>query len=111
MERIFASALADILGQSPKTARRMLAQLEARHGHAVVGRAGRELYTTWDALERVTPFRRARATFTLKQAASVGRYAALVASLERRVAELEEVVENLRGAVLSGSSACRAVAH
>jgi hypothetical protein len=105
MERIDALELASVLGQSSRTARRMLFQLERQHGRAVVGRcgrAGRELYTTWDALERVTPLRRPRMTIgdgAPKVIASLRRQIASVPNLERRVDELEAAVEELRAKV------------
>ena len=52
-QRIYAADLAKLLGKSPLTARRMLIELEEKHGAAVVRRDGRERHTTMAALERV----------------------------------------------------------
>lgn len=52
-QRIYAADLADLLGKTERTVRRMFEQLEEKHGALVIRHDGRERYTTREQLERV----------------------------------------------------------
>jgi DNA-binding IclR family transcriptional regulator len=57
MTKVLGTAdVARLLGVHRATAHRWLAELERRHGPTVVARAGRKLFTTREALQRVAPF-------------------------------------------------------
>ena len=94
--RIYAAELAHIMGNSVWTARRFLADLEREHGDAAVGRSGRELYTTWPALEQVTPLRREPSSFEQKVINAHRRVFAALARLEERIVQIETDMAELR---------------
>lgn len=55
MTYLYASDIAERRRISVSAARRWLAELEEKHGPLVVGRVGRRLFTTEEALARVVP--------------------------------------------------------
>lgn len=95
--RLYAADLAKLLRKSPLTARRMLIELEEKHGATVVRRDGRERYTTREALGRVDalgPSVRGAHDET-KLMALLRRLVSDVAALATRVSELDERVTDL----------------
>lgn len=99
-ELVCAKELATIIGQSEKSARRLLADLEKKHGAKAVTRVGRERCTTWGALERYTVFKRdggEELSFDVgKLMSTLRRVLSQIAEFATRLGEYESDVSDLR---------------
>jgi predicted ArsR family transcriptional regulator len=98
VNRIYADDLAKIMKKTSRTARRMLEELETKHGEQAVRYEGRERYTWWDALEQFTHLRRDQAqsfnvakliTTIRRLLSNVGEHDKLLVELESRIQDIE----------------------
>jgi hypothetical protein len=84
---LYAKDIARLRGVTVRTARRWLKDLERLHGPQVVGRVGvKVLFTTTEALAVVCP-----------AIADQSRQEARLADVERRLAEVEELMRRRTG--------------
>jgi uncharacterized protein (UPF0216 family) len=94
-QRLYAIDVAKLYGKTERTARRMLEELEEKHGPAVVRRDGRERYTTREALEDAGALASKASYDPAKLLAALRRLLSDVAAMATRVDQLDDRITDL----------------